>query len=132
MAIDIAGEEKSVVCNTGDVIGDCRASAPLGRRGLVVRNGEAGGAGCIVRAGDCWRLESTLGRIKLFRFLSRELATLLKPSSELAGESARRGPDNTEDRMLVSLSIPASLSKCIDRRLLWLAILIAPACDLGV
>ena len=113
----MAGEENSVVVSTGDVMGDCRASIPLGRRGFVVLSGEAGGAGCIDRAGDCCRLDSTLGRIKLLRFLSRELATLLRPSSELAGESARRGPESTEERMLVSLSIPASLSKCIDLRL---------------
>src|SRR5690242_2921126 len=132
IAMDMAGEENSVVVSTGDVIGDCKASGPMERRGLFVLNGEAGGGWCIVRAGDCCRLDKTLGRIKLLRFRSLELATLLRPSSELAGESARRGPDSTDDRILVSLSMPASLSKCMDLRLLWLAMLIGPACDLGV
>lgn len=116
----MAGDENSVVVSTGDVMGDCNASAAFDNRGFVVLNGDAGGGGCMVRAGDCCRLDNTLGKIKLFRFLSRELATLLKPapSSELAGESALRGPDKTEDRMLVSLSMPASLSKCMERLLL--------------
>ena len=107
-------------------MGDCKASTPLGRRGLLVRRGEDGG-GTMDRAGECCRLDITLGSIKLLRLRSRELATLLSPTSDVAGESARRGPDKTDERMLVSLSAPASLSKCIDWRLLWVAILIAPA-----
>src|SRR5205807_7208698 len=102
----MAGDENSLVARTGDVIGDCRPSTPLGRRGLFIRNGEEGGT--IDRAGECCRLDMTLGRIKLLRFLSRELATLLRPISD-DGESARRGPDLTEDRTLLSLSAPASL-----------------------
>ena len=122
-ACAIAGEENSVVVRTGDVIGDCRPSIPLGRRGLVVLNGEEGG-GIIERAGDCCRLDMTLGRMRLLRLRSLELATLLRPISEAAGESARLW---TDECTLVSLSAPASLSKCMDWRLFWVAILIAPA-----
>jgi hypothetical protein len=84
------------------------------------------------RAGDCCRLDMTLGRTKLLRFLSRELATRFNPDISAAGESARRGPDRTEECTLVSLSAPASLSKCIDWRLFWVDMLIAPACERGV
>jgi len=109
----MAGDENSVVVKMGDVTGDCSASTPLGRRGLVVLKGEEGG-GIMERAGECCRLDSTLGRMRLLRFLSRELATLPKPTSDAAGESALLGPDNTDERMLVSLSAPVSLSKCIE------------------
>jgi hypothetical protein len=131
MACDMAGDEKSIVLSTGEVIGDCSPSMALGKRGLFVRRGECGGAGCMARAGDCCLLDKTLGRIRLFLFRSRELATLFSPISD-AGESARRGPDITEDRMLVSLSAPASLSKCIEWRLFWLTMLMAPTWDRGV
>jgi hypothetical protein len=120
----MAGEENSVVVKTGEVIGDWKPSAPLGRRGFVVRKGEDGGI--MDRAGDCCRLDKTLVSTKLLRLRSLELATLLKFISA-AGESARRGPDSTDDCMLVSLSAPASLSKCIDCRLSLGAMLIAPA-----
>ena len=131
IACEMAGEEKSIVLSTGEVIGDCRPSIALGRRGLLVLRGEDGGTGCIARAGDCCLLDKTLGRIRLFLFRSRELATLFSPNSD-AGESARRGPDMMEDRILVSLSAPASLSKCMDWRLLWVAMLMAPTWDRGV
>ena len=115
---------------TGEVMGDCRISTPLGRRGLFIRKGEDGGT--MDRAGDCCRLDMTLGRMRLLRFRSRELATLPRLNSD-EGESARLVPDMTdEDRTLVSLSAPASLSKCIECRLFCAAMVMAPACERGV
>jgi len=96
-----------------------------------MRSGDEGG-GTILRAGDCCRLVNTLGSIKLLRLRSREPVTRETLNSE-PGESARRGPERTDDRTLESLSAPVSLSMCIEARLLCDKILIAPPVfDLGV
>ena len=77
-----------------------------------MRRGDEGGI--IERAGECCRLvDMTEGKIRLLRFRSRELAILVRPSSD-EGDSARLGPDMTDDLTLLSLSPPASLSKCIE------------------
>ena len=108
----MTGEENSVVVRTGDVIGDWRASIPLGKRGLLIRKGDEGVTKG--RAGECCRLDDiTEGNIRLLRLRSLELAILLKPTSD-AGDSARRGPDKIDDLILLSLSAPVSLSKCIE------------------
>jgi hypothetical protein len=46
----IDGDENSLVDNTGDVIGDCELSVPLGSRGLTILRGDEGAG--ILRAGD--------------------------------------------------------------------------------
>ena len=111
-------------------MGDCKLSTLLGRRGLFVRRGDEGAI--MGRAGECCRLvDMTEGRIKLLRLRSRELAILVRPSSE-DGDSARLGPDLIDDLTLVSLSAPVSLSKCIDCLLLCVGMAMAPAYERGV
>ena len=90
------------------MIGDCSWSAPLGSRGLAIRRGEDG-AGMLL-AGDCPRLDMTLGRMRLRRLRSRELCTRARLTSEL-GDSALRCSDMADDAILPSLSAPVSLSK---------------------
>ena len=126
----MVGEENSLVERTGEVIGECEDSLPLGSRGFDMRRGDGGGG--IPLAGECWRLvPSTLGRIKLLRFRSRDPASRDWLSSAF-GESALRGNANAEDRTLLSLSAPVSLSNAMEPRLPTPATLAVPACDLGV
>jgi hypothetical protein len=119
----MAGEENSDVDNTGEVTDDCELS-PLGSRFRASLRGEDGGG--MLLAGECPRLDMTLGRIRLRRLRSRELATRERLSSEL-GDSARRDAEIADESWLLSLSAPVSLSKAMDPRLLRGGKLVVPA-----
>jgi hypothetical protein len=91
----------------GEVSGEGAKSSPLGTLGLATRRGEEG---AMLRVGDCCRLVlARLGSTRLLRLCSRLLVTRLRLSSG-AGESVRTGIEAKEERTLLSLSAPASIS----------------------
>jgi hypothetical protein len=100
----------------GEVSGEGAGSPPLGTRGFATRRGEEG---AMLRVGDCCRLVfARLGSTRLLRLCSRLLVTRLRLNSG-AGESVRTGIEANEERTLLSLSAPASLSGANIAALFW-------------
>ena len=87
----------------------------------------------MLRVGDCCLLVlAKLGSTRLLRLCSRVLVTRLMLSSG-AGESVRTGIDANEERTLLSLSAPASLSGAsIDALFWWIKVLMALPYERGV
>ena len=114
----------------GEVSGEGAISPPLSTRGFATRRGEEG---AMLRVGDCCRLVfAKLGSTRLLRLCSRLLVTLLRLNSG-AGESVRIGIEANEERTLLSLSAPASLSGAnIAALFWWIKVLRALPYDRGV
>lgn len=70
--------------------------------------------------------------MRLRRLCSCVLGIRVRPTSAPGESDLRAGPEKTDERTLLSLSAPASLSKQIEARLLSGATLTTSACDRGV